>query len=58
MQPDHGSLWSYRITMDRRRYPTINEINNVKQISMLLPSGASCSLSAIEADPVETVSIE
>jgi hypothetical protein len=43
-------------TMHRRISPAINEINNVKQIPMLLPSGATCNLSAIEADSVETAS--
>jgi hypothetical protein len=44
--------------MKGRIYPAINEINNVKQISMLLLSGATCNLSAIEADSVGTASIE
>jgi hypothetical protein len=47
-----------RSTMHRRISPAINEINNVKLVSMLLPSGATCNLSVIEADSVETVSIE
>jgi len=44
--------------MNRRIYPAIDEIDNVKQISMLLLSGATCNVPAIEADPVGTASIE
>ena len=36
--------------MNRRIYPAINEIDKLKRISILLPSGATCNWSAIEAD--------